>query len=339
MFILLNAFCITIFSQNTTARFLLSTPSARSMAMGGTGVAFWDNAFALYYNPAAAAFMRPLNLTASYVEPFPFEPDQEYSAFSGVLLNGELGALALSFNIYALGYTPWTGESGPEILGIDKAKAWVYRITYSYPVTRNFSIGTTLNYFVYDLTKIEYTLGYERGSARSRSVFMNIGLLRKNLFPGLTFRPDDIPVGYSLRSMTDYVPRNGFSAGLAILNLGPKIAFVDNKQADNLPAILLFGLNYSIVDSRAVGVEFAVDLEKQIYESSVLDYVHLGGDYNFLQLFSIRAGLVLDTYGAKNSYLTTGFGIHTRILQVDLARYAKGPQDAWHYNVSFLREF
>ncbi len=337
--VLISALHLLVFSQNTTARFLLSTPSARANAMGGTGVASPDNAFSIFYNPAAGSFIRSLNLTASYIEPFPFEPTREYSGFSGVLLNGRNGALALSFNIYALAYTTWTGESGPEILGGDQAKAWVYRLSYSYPVSGDFSIGTTLNYLVYDLSQINFAIGGKIGEGKSRSVFVNFGLLRKNLFPNWTFRPDDIPVGHTLENLTNYIPRNGISAGLSLLNLGPKISFVDNEQADNLPALLLLGLNYSIIDSRAVGVEFAADLEKQIHEDSFLDYIHLGGAYNFLQLFSIGAGYVWDTYGPKNSYLTTGFGIHTRLLMVDIARYAKGPFDAWHYNVALLKEF
>ena len=335
--LLVFGFLCVLFSQTTSARFLLTTPSARSNALGGAGTALSEGAFSCFYNPAAITFIKPFDIMASFVEPLPLEENREYSAFSGILLQGDLGTLAFSLNIYALGTTYWTSERG-EVLGIDKNKAWVYRLSYAYPVSKDLALGTTLNYLDYRLSDLELTVGTERGKGEAKSIFFNFGILRKNLGPSLTFRPDDIAVGGFLENITAYIPRNGFSLGLAVLNLGPKISFIDAKQADPIPAILSAGMVYHPVDSRATGITLALDLEKQLYESSALDYVRGGVELNMLQLFCVQAGYAWDTDNPKNSYPTYGFGLKTKFVNLEAARYQKSLESIWHYNATLRVE-
>ena len=61
-----------LYAQNAGARFLLWKPSAKSMALGGSGAARFDGASSVYFNPALLSKTESFNLSASYVKPLPF---------------------------------------------------------------------------------------------------------------------------------------------------------------------------------------------------------------------------------------------------------------------------
>jgi hypothetical protein len=330
-----TAFCCSLLGKETAARFLLITPSARSMGMGGTGTALFDDAFAAFYNPAGLSFQKPINITGSFVKPLPFDDDVEYSSLSIMLFRNNLGAFALSGNIYALGNSIWTGEGFGETrryLGTYNSKAWIGRFSYAKIISKEISVGLSINYMRYRLTKLELSVGTERGKGITNSFFYNFGFLIRNLLSKTTYKPSDISFGQNLKNITRYVPKQGISIGLSLLNFGPKISFIDHKQADNLPSILSLGLCYFPIDSRAVNVAIATDLENQIYEDGMLNYVHFGIEYNLLSLFSIRTGYALDTYGPKNSYQTFGFGFTTKYISFDIAKYNRVIKSNWQYS-------
>jgi hypothetical protein len=331
-------FCGSLLSQETAARFLLITPSARSMGMGGAGTAFFDDAFAAFYNPAGLSFQKPINITGSFVEPLPFDNDVEYSSMSIMLFQNNLGTFAFSGNIYALGNSVWTGEDSPVILGTYNSKAWVGRFYYAKEISKDIAMGLSINYMRYRLTKLEISVGTERGKGITHSIFYNFGLLIRNFLSNATYNPGDFSLGQNLKDITYYVPRQGISIGFSLLNFGPKITFIDHKQADNLPSVLSLGLCYYPVDSRVVSVAIATDLENQIYEDGILNYAHFGMEYNLLGLFSIRTGYALDTYGPKNSYNTFGFALTTRYISFDVARYNRVIKSNWQYSARFNLE-
>ena len=203
----------SMLAQNSTARFLLSTPSARSMALGGTGTAYTYDAMTPFTNPAGICFVHPWDITASFLEPNPFEENRKYVSFSGVFLQGRYGTVALSFNNYALGTQSYTGEDSPELLGVDKSLARIYRFSYAYLTNEHFSAGMTLNYFDYSLSEIEISIGGKRGKPESQSMFFNLGFLYSHVLPASTFRPDHISVPGWIEGITRYTARQGLSAG------------------------------------------------------------------------------------------------------------------------------
>ncbi|NIU08417.1 MAG: hypothetical protein GWN81_06050, partial [Phycisphaerae bacterium] len=119
-----------IHSQNSTARFMLWQPSARSISMGGVGTAIVDNSFAVFYNPAGLAFANGINLAGSFVKPFPFF---EHTIHSLTALSASFkgfGTLAISANRFWRERQAITDETGPEIIGVDEKKFNFFKSTH-----------------------------------------------------------------------------------------------------------------------------------------------------------------------------------------------------------------
>src|SRR5262249_32937776 len=141
-FLLILAFgASSLHSQQTTARFLLFQPSAESNAMGGTGVAQHNDAFATYYNPAALAFVPGLSTVGSFVKPIPFLGNTIHSYFSSSLMVNDLNAIALSANLYRTGKQVETGQDPTPLSIFGPDLSWQGKISFAHAFNQNISLG------------------------------------------------------------------------------------------------------------------------------------------------------------------------------------------------------
>ncbi len=94
----LTVVCISS-GQQSGARFLLWHPSAKSISMGGIGVAIDNGVFAAYYNPASLGFINKTSISTSFGQPFPFFENMGHS-FIGFSHNFKFGVMAFSANMF-----------------------------------------------------------------------------------------------------------------------------------------------------------------------------------------------------------------------------------------------
>src|SRR3990172_2774730 len=160
LFATILSFSLPLFSQNSTVRFMLWQPSARSMAMGGAGVAVTDNSFAAFYNPAALAFSK-INLSTSYVEPFPFLENTIHSLTALAIPLRGIGVFGFSANRFWMEGQAYTDESGPEILGGDfvdtnffKSTHWELKLSYAALLSENVSAGINVSFLKINLAEV-----------------------------------------------------------------------------------------------------------------------------------------------------------------------------------------
>ena len=140
----------------------------------------------------------------------------------------------------------------------------------------------------------------------------------KNIDLGLTFKwlyeKIDIHtasgIGFDLGGI--YSPRDGFNLGLAILNLGPKMKFEEQKYplptSYKLGVVLTRKENYLRGDYRV-----ALDLVKPKDDPLV---VHTGAEYDFPQNFSLRLGY---EFGYDEKGITFGAGFRIKKYGIDYA--------------------
>jgi hypothetical protein len=315
-------------AQNSTARFLLWQPSARSNAMGGTGTAFHDNAYAAYYNPAILAFSPDINLVGSVVKPVPTFGNIVHSFFAGNVNLKGFGALGLSANLFWMGNQYFTHISSVD----SKSFNWQAKISYARKVKQHFAFGASLSILKYNLSDFKISVGGSRGDGLTSTVLADFGLMACNILPSLTISNSGIKIKPILRKWADVKDRKGISIGLSLLNYGSKIVFVNEELKDNPPTLLSLGTNYWILNDQGLSVLLAIDFEKQVHESSTLDYIHFGGEIDFFHMFAFRSGYYLDTFGPKTSFFTIGMGFHTRYFSFNLARYKRTLLPSWQFD-------
>lgn len=326
-----GVFCFqTIHSQNSTARFLLWQPSAISNSMGGVGTALYDNAYAAYYNPAALAFSDRLTLVGSLVKPLPFFGNITHSFIGGSIRTEKSGTLAFSANLIWKG--PQLETSGRYTID-GYTLNWQGKVSYAVPVSDDLSIGISLGLLRIKLFD-EIFVNNEKREGKNTTVLFDLGIFWKDLLPRSTLKSnapkDEWYIGKE---------KEGMSVGMALLNIGQKISFINEKQSDDTPAKFMFGVSYCPIFINEGAILLAIDFEKQLYEPSFVDNVHLGSELNILHFVSLRIGRFEDTKEPKISYNTYGAGVNVKYFSVNLARYEKTLLPTWHYDATFTLEF
>lgn len=116
------------------------------------------------------------------------------------------------------------------------------------------------------------TLKYLRsflGSFRDEDITANswafdLGINRVNLFPSLTFKPSGTVNSEFIKKIQKPNRFQGLNIGAALLNAGPRIAYIDERQADPIPQRLRVGIAYQAVSSEIFGLQALFDFEKEL---------------------------------------------------------------------------
>ncbi len=333
------------FSRNTTARYLLWQPSARAFAMGGTGVSLTDDAFAVFYNPAALARIGELKISNSYVRPFPFFANIQHSLTAVALSLGKNGTVALSINRFwkdpyrSVSVTPFPPyDTDSDKTTFFKPTHWNAKLSYGRQINNHLALGVNVSILRIYLAKQNIVIAGEEGSGNTFTPLFGCGLLVQNLFPAATFVADRHGEDRSPSEKNARHNRRGISLGLALQNAGPQITMVQEDAKDKPPTVLVLGMDYRLVSSSSLNFLLASDFEKQLFESSTLDYIHLGSEVTALKHFSLRLGYFLDSYAAKTSFFTWGGGIRFRFLSLNFARYNRSLVPTWHFDGTLTLE-
>ncbi len=309
------------------------------MALGGTGASATLDAFSSYFNPAAIAFCKDFALSVSRVNPYPFFPDVIgfYAGVSGRIPDRH--TISLSYNSYTHNIQESLDANGSFIDQVDSKTSWHLKLVYAYRMNQMFSIGIGVGYLSYNLLDKEIRVGSETRSGLSSGMTFDLGFYAQDLFRELSFYlPDRKHEGIIGQLAEDKLP-SGFSAGISVLNLGPDVAFVDDKQADPLPGVILFGLTYWPVTSNWLGLQLVTDMEKHVHDSSTFNFARFGSELRIYQLLAVRGGYVLDTFGLKNSYPTWGAGLCSKYGSINISRYSPTFLSTWHFDVQLHLEY
>lgn len=232
-----SAFAIT----STGAVWLLIAPGARAEAMGEAHVAIADDAYASYYNPAGLAYMKNNELGAMYSKWLPnLVNDMYYTFLTGGYKVPDVGTFGGHMIYLNLGEQQWTDEYGNS-LGTFYSYMMAFSGSYATKITNNSALGVNLKFAYQMLSKV--STGSEQGNGDS----FHLGF----------------DVGYQIRRLLN----NRLDLGVAISNVGPKIAFIDEAQADPQPTNLKLGLNFKIMQEKHNKLSFVFDVNRILASS------------------------------------------------------------------------
>jgi len=214
------------------AIFLLIAPGAGPAGTGEAQVAKADDAYASYYNPAGLGFLSGSEAAGMHVNWLPNLADDIYYDFltyrREIMGIGSFGAHLIFLN---LGSQVQTDAEGNE-LGNFNSNMWAITT----------SLGTNLS--------------------ETSSVGIGFKILQQNLGPGAGSEANE---GKSTDFLFDvgYLKKYSFgNFGFSITNIGPKIWFQDQSQADPAPTNMRIGLFSNVYNDGFNKINIMFDANK-----------------------------------------------------------------------------
>ncbi|MCH8554726.1 MAG: type IX secretion system outer membrane channel protein PorV [Schleiferiaceae bacterium] len=259
----------------TAVPFLYIAPDARSGGMGEVGVATTPDVNSIHWNAAKLAFLEDGTsaLTMTY-SPWlrNLVPDINLAYVSFAKKIGSRQAFATSLRYFSLGDVQFSNEFG-DAQGVFSPYEFAIDGAYSLKLSERLSGGIALRYIFSDLTQGQNVQGLQTR-------------------PGQSFAAD-LGFYYQSRIKNLNEGRKGYySLGLAITNLGAKIAYTETGNSDFLPTNLRIGGGYTWIIDEFNKFSIYTDLNKLLVPTPQLDSVFNPGTGNyrtFLQRSSASA--------------------------------------------------
>ncbi len=228
--------------------FLLIAPNSRSSGIGEAGTGTVDDASAIFWNPAALAFLKGSEVSITHANWLPqfHQADLFYDYLNYRQDIEEIGGtIGASVTYLNLGEFIRTGPGGPTEIGRFKAFEFAVTAGYATKVFDDFALGLNLRYIHSALSPIG--TDQEQGNGIARTVSFDIAAM---------YRPTelDVPLIGNIG--------NAFSMGLNLSNLGPKVTYVDAAQADPLPTNVRLGFGYKLMDDEYNQMTLSLDFSR-----------------------------------------------------------------------------
>lgn len=307
--------------------------------MGSAGTAFANDATAAYFNPAGLVNPERFAASLNYSKWLPGLADDLSFWFTAGSVNlanltgssTEVGSIGYSVSLLNLGEQIRTDERG-NAQGTFRAYDLAIGLSYAYELRpMEMSVGTTIKYIRSNLA--DQGAGIEQGKGVGNSFALDFGFLWQGILGDEVFVPirDTFSIlNDDVRGLAFNRMYPGFSFGVALKNIGPKIAYIDASQADPLPTHIVIGFGHTL-DTDIVGIQTALDIYKPLIadggaisnvfkawadesfsdELSEID-IHLGTEVSPLGLFALRLGYSYDSDGElKTGTFGLGFGPET----------------------------
>lgn len=225
----------------TAVPFLRISPDARAGGMGDVGIATAPDANSAFWNLAKTPFAQSKTAVSVTYTPWLRDlglNDVYLASLAGYYQLDEQQALSLSTRYFSLGNIQFTDFAGND-LGSFRPREFSIDFGYSRKLTDKLGLGVALRYINSNLAGGQSTNGvtYKAGNA----VAGDVSLYHSNVSEA----------------------SGGFAWGVALSNLGSKIAYTnDVNNKDYIPANLGLGVAYTKVFDETSKMTFAVDINK-----------------------------------------------------------------------------
>lgn len=230
----------------TAVPFLTLSPDARHGALGDAGVATSPDANASYWNAGKVVFIQEeYGGTVSYTPWLgKIVNDMWLGYLSGYYKINREQAVAFSFKYFDMGDITFTnGPNISDITGQFNPRDFAFDATYSRLLTEKLGVGISARYIYSNLTGTNSNLDAKPG----KSVAADIGIYYTT------------PLNWNRIST--------LSLGATITNIGAKLSYTDNANADFLPANLRIGSALTTELDPYNSITFILDFNKLMVPS------------------------------------------------------------------------
>lgn len=315
--------------------FLLLAPDSRAGGIGESGVGLADNSAAIFWNPAGIAFQSgsEVSLTHSdWLPQFNLDLFYEYATYRQYM--EELsGSITASVTFMNFGEFVRTLSNSPDPVGTFRSFDAALTLGYATKLSEDWGLG--FNFRLIHSRLADKPTEQEQGKGVATSVSFDVGAM---------WRPSNFEIPF----VGDL--SNRFSVGLNLANLGPKIYYIDQAQADPIPTNLRFGFAVRPFQDEYNSLTYTLDFQKlligkadssgkrpEFYKAifsawadeplskEIRDIVtSMGIEYWYGQpqdfMFAIRAGLFYEDPSFGNrKFVTLGAGIRYDMYGFDFS--------------------
>jgi hypothetical protein len=310
--------------------FLLLAPDSRAGGLGESGAGLADNGAAIYWNPAGIAFLtgNEVSITHSnWLPQFNLDLFYDYLTYRQYVesLNGSITASVTYMNF---GEFVRTTADSPTPVGTFRSFDAALTLGYATKVSSDWGLG--MNFRIIHSRLSDQPTANEQGSGVATSVSFDIATMWR-------------PASFEIPFLGDL--GNRFSVGANLSNLGPKIYYIDQSQADPIPTNLRLGFAYQILKDEYNSLMWTGDISKLLIDKDStqskefyqaiftawgakpffrsMDY-SMGMEYWYGQpgdfLFALRTGFFYEdpAYGNRK-FVTFGAGIRYDIYGFDFS--------------------
>ncbi|MBX3007698.1 MAG: type IX secretion system outer membrane channel protein PorV [Melioribacteraceae bacterium] len=232
---------------NSAVPFLILAPDSRAGGIGESGSGLADNSAAIYWNPAGIAFLTgsEVSLTHSnWLPQFNLDLYYDYATYRQYIedLNGSITASVTFMNF---GEFVRTSSQSPDPIGTFRSFDAALTLGYATKLSSDWGMG--FNFRLIHSRLADKPTEQEQGSGVATSVSFDIAAMwRPSVF--------EIPLIGDIGG--------SFSIGANLSNLGPKIYYIDQAQADPIPTNFRLGLAARIFEDDFNSLTYTLDVNK-----------------------------------------------------------------------------
>ncbi|MCB0731174.1 MAG: type IX secretion system outer membrane channel protein PorV [Ignavibacteriae bacterium] len=242
-----------IYAQGEAAvTFLLLAPDSRAGGIGESGAGLADNSAAIFWNPAGIAFLTGSEASITHSNWLPqFGLDDLFYDYLTYRQYVEeiSGSVTASITYMNFGEFIRTGEGGPEAIG--KFRSFDAALTLGYSTKLHPDWGLGMNFRLIHSRLSDKPTAGEQGSGVATSVSFDIAGM---------WRPGDL----NLPLIGDF--SNRLSIGANLSNIGPKIYYIDQDQADPIPTNFRLGFAFRLMEDDYNSLTFTTDFSKLLVD-------------------------------------------------------------------------
>ena len=338
----------------TAVPFLQIEPDSRASGMGMTGVAVADNAYAPFWNPAGLAGQQGTEVSFTHAPWLPaLGANLSYEHLSAKHGLGSAGTLGGHLTYFDLGEQIATDDQGNP-LGNFSSYELAAGLSYGYPVTDKFAVGTGAR-VVYsnltggldvgdDATSSGLTFGVDLGAkyelpdvGLGQSSVPTIAFNLANMGPGISYTelnefPDAIPttlrLGTALNTQLDGFNRVLLAADVNKVLVRPRRTADGDIEYDPFYKALFTSWQTRTIKTvreanktcDQLGADDNAENDCQQVSGLRSVTVGLGAEYWYNDLFALRTGYFYeDPANGNRQFLTFGTGIRYSLVGVDIS--------------------
>lgn len=232
--------------------FLLLAPDSRSGGIGESGSGLADNSAAIFWNPAGIAFLTGSEVSITHSNWLPqFGLDDlfyDYLTYRQYI-DDIGGSITSSITYMNFGEFIRTDASGPEAIG--KFRSFDAALTIGYATKLHSDWGLGLNFRLIHSRLSDKPTAGEQGSGVATTVSFDVAAI---------WRPEELDIPF----IGDF--SNRLSIGANLSNIGPKIYYIDQSQADPIPTNFRLGLAFRLMEDEYNSLTLTTDFSKLLVD-------------------------------------------------------------------------
>lgn len=257
----------------TSLPFLGINPDSRSGAMGDAGTALSPNSSSVMWNTAMLNFSKSKSEIGVSYTPWlrQLTNDMHLSYISGYARVGERHVIGGALRYFSLGEITFTDEANNYIREF-KPNEFALSLAYAFKLADKHSIGVNASFAYSNLTGGLITAGTETKAAMA----------------GIA----DITYAYRDTDINWFKINGVYSLGLAITNIGNKVAYSANARRDFLPTTLKIGNAYTAEIDKYNKITVSLDISKLLVPTPAI-YANVGGETKLVSGKSNDVGVIV----------------------------------------------